>query len=190
MSGPRSGPVGTLFEIGGSGYPAGKDLGRAFFDRDRDGVLDAGEPSAILRTSLAGDITDAELTIPSVAPGDYPVQIDMPSGGAIEESRTFTVTQPYITINPPGGRAGTQVRISGFGFIPHSSGTVFLDFGNGRWDPPGEPGQNVTTDWDGNFTTGLLTIPVFLQPAAYPFLTDIPGDGGPIPVYGLFQVVP
>lgn len=190
------GPVGTIMKLGAQGYPAEEEIGRAFFDSDRDGVLDAGEPSVILRTSLAGDITFAKLTVPSVAPGSYPVQFDVPSGGAIEESRTFTVTQPFIVLGPWAGPLWTPIAVTGVGFIPNSSGSVYLDLdSNGRWDSS-ETKQTVTTNGDGVFTASLTPPYSTMFPPGYKgyynfvVRTNVPGDGGPNAVFAVFQMVP
>ena len=179
------GPVGTFTAVFGDGFAAGENLGRVFFDSNKNGAPDVGEPiTNDVTTSLDGSFS-ALLTVPSVAPGDYPVRVDFPSGGSIEQSFTFTVTQPLILVNPSAGPAGTQAWITGSGFIPLSNGSVYFDLNDtGHWDA-GEPGQDVTTDTIGNFTAGPVTVPDF-PPGYYSVRTNIPGDGGPIPVNASF----
>jgi len=192
---PASGPVDTYVTLSGHGYPAGKVIGRAFFDTDRDGVEDVGERSVTLNTSPSGAITHEDLRVPHVAPGDYLVQIDVPSGGPIE-SHLFTVTQPFIIVSPPSGPMGAPIVVMGFGFIPGTQGSIFLDLnGNGQLNIS-EPTQSIYPGSDGSFqaviTPPYATMfpPGFKGYFSFVVRTLIRGDGGPNPIFAVFQMVP
>jgi hypothetical protein len=99
-------------------------------------------------------------------------------------------------VSPPSGPLGTPIAVTGLGFIPSSSGSVYLDLnGNGRWDSS-ETKQPVTTNWEGVFTASLTppysTMFPFGYRGSYNFvvLTNVPGDGGPNRIGAVFQMVP
>ncbi len=85
-----SGAAGTTITIIGSGFAA-NTYGGVFFDINRNGTYDSGEPIQYLTTSSVGTFSTA-LIVPQVPPTAYPVTADFPVGPPSEASATFTVT--------------------------------------------------------------------------------------------------
>ncbi len=84
------GSGGTTRTITGNGVAA-NTYGGVFFDINRNGTYDSGEPIQYLTTSSAGTFSTT-LIVPSVPPTAYPVTADFPIGPPAEASATFTVT--------------------------------------------------------------------------------------------------
>ncbi len=85
-----SGAAGTTITVTGSGFAA-NTYGGVFFDINRNGTHDSGEPTQYLTTSSGGTFSTT-LIVPSVPPTAYPVTADFPIGPPAEASATFTVT--------------------------------------------------------------------------------------------------
>jgi hypothetical protein len=184
---PTSGPPGTTVTVSGSGFAASVS-GVVWFDSNNNGALDSGEPSASVTTGPLGTFT-ATLTVPTVAAGTYNIRADVPSGGPVEASATFTVLIPSITVSPTSGPPGTSVSISGTDFIPGASGFVWFDIdGDGVLDP-GEPSVSVTASATGTFTATLTVPTVPFQAAGYNIRADVP-SGGPVEASATFLVTP
>jgi hypothetical protein len=160
-----SGPVDLTITIDGYDF-AGIVMGRVFFDSDRDGTLDASEPSEWVPTHTDGTFSTT-LTVPSVALGDYPVQVDIPTGGSIQKSFTFTVTSStaYITLSPTSGRYREIITITGSGFAASTSGKVIF----------AGDSKSVTTSSDGTFST-TMSVPQ-VGTGSYAVQADIPSGG-------------
>ena len=77
---PTSGPVGTTIGVWGSGFAA-----------NTSGNVTSGLGSLFLTTKADGTFF-LNLTVSEGLPGgDYPIQADLPEGGPIEASATFTI---------------------------------------------------------------------------------------------------
>ena len=157
---PASGVPGTVITITGSGF-ALNTAGVVWFDSNGDGVKDPGEPQVSVTTTAAGAIpAGIILTVPAVAPGTYPVQADIPSGGPVEASASFTVPSPSITLSPASGVPGTVITITGSGFAINTAGVVWFDSNGNSVIDPGEPQVSVTTTAAGAIPAGIiLTVP-------------------------------
>lgn len=100
---PSSGIQGIAMTITvtGSGFSASTS-GYVWFDTDKDGVMDAGEPQSSVTTTAGGAIpAGVTLTTPVfTASSTYYVQADIPSGGSNEASKSFYVgsTTGAVTI--------------------------------------------------------------------------------------------
>jgi hypothetical protein len=161
--------------VSGSGFAASAS-GVVWFDTNGNGAVDAGEPQVSVTASASGTFT-ATLTIPSVAAGTYNIRADVPSGGSVEASATFTVVSPSITVSPTTVSSGQLITITGTGFAPAASGFVWFDIdGDGVMDP-GEPQVAVSVDAGGTFTTILTTPDV--PAGTYNIRADIP-PGSPL----------
>ena len=174
---PASGTSGTAITISGSGF-ALNTVGVVGFDSNGNGAIDPGEPQVAVTTTAAGAIpAGITLTVPAVAPGTYGVRADIPSGGSIEASASFTVSSPSVTLSPSTGGPGTAITITGSGFAPNTAGVVGFDSnGNGAIDP-GEPQVAVTTTAAGAIPAGIiLTVPA-VAPGTYGVRADIPSGG-------------
>jgi len=101
---PTSGVAGTRVAIRGIGF------------RQGDTVTLAGQPVRVLRVSPKR-IT---IAIPANATSGR-LAVARPGGAQASSGGTFTVVQPAPTISrvhPPGGAAGTEIRITGANFTP------------------------------------------------------------------------
>lgn len=85
---PTSGPVGTTITINGYGFVANTS-GLVFFDTNRNGNNNAGEPIQYLMTTANGTFSTT-LIVPAAAPGTYPVLAGFVTAGA---SENFTIIQ-------------------------------------------------------------------------------------------------
>jgi hypothetical protein len=170
---PTSGPPGTSITVTGSGFAASAS-GAVWFDSDGDSVLDPGEPSASVSTGPLGTFT-ATLTVPTVAAGTYNIRADVPSGGTVEASATFTVLIPSITVSPTSGPPGTSISVSGTNFIPGASGSVWFDLDGDSILDAGEPSVSVTASGTGTFTA-TLTVPT-VAAGTYNIRADVPSAG-------------
>ena len=184
---PTSGPPGTTVTVSGSGFAASVS-GVVWFDSNNNAALDPGEPSASVTTGPLGTFT-ATLTVPTVAAGTYNIYADVPSGGPVEASATFTVPTPSISLTPTSGPPGTSITVTGSGFNIGASGFVWFDIDNDGVLDPGEPFVSVTASATGTFTA-TLTVPIVpFQAAGYNIRADVP-SGGPIEASATFLVTP
>ena len=119
---PSSGSPGSVIPIRGSGF-AGNAHGLIFFDVNRNGVFDEGEPTQSFTTDSYGAFSTT-LTVPSVAAASYPIQADIPNGGVIEASMNFTVLAPRITLSASSGSPGSVITINGSTFAAEMSSRV------------------------------------------------------------------
>jgi hypothetical protein len=175
---PTSGPVGTSVTVTGSGF-APNTFGTVTF------------PWIIgtLTTSPTGTFT-ATLPWwgPSVPGGDYTIEADIPSGGSIEASGTFTVT-PRITLNPTHGDPDPVVwtTVKGTGFAANTPGRVFFDRdGDGVWDST-ERNKTGTTTATGTFEISLDVFGSALPHQTYQIRADFP-EGGPTEASATFTI--
>jgi len=159
---PVGGPAGTTVTITGSGF-APNTSGDVIFANTTNSVT----------TTPAGAFSTT-MTVPSVPPGDYPIRGDIPSGGSIEASATFTVTGS-IAVSPTSGPVGTTITITGSGFAAHAKGYVTLAGAS----------KAVLTSATGTFAT-TLTAPS-VSGGDYSVRGDIP-SGGSIEASATFTV--
>ena len=186
---PTSGVPGTVITITGSGF-APNTTGKVGFDSNGNNAIDPGEPQVSATTTAAGALPDGViLTVPGVSPGTFRVLTDIPSGGSIEATASFTVPMSSITLSPTSGVPGTVITITGNGFTSDTAGWVWFDSnGNGARDT-GEPQVSMTTTTAGFIPTGVtLTVPA-VAPQVYQVLGDIP-TGGTAEASASFTVTP
>ncbi len=90
---PSSGSVGTVITVTGAGFSA-NTTGYIWFDTDGDSAMDGEEPQTAVTSTDNGSIpAGITLTVPDVEPvSPYQVRADIPSGGSVETSATFTTT--------------------------------------------------------------------------------------------------
>jgi len=87
---PASGPAGSGISVNGNNFTAGSS-GVVFFDTNRNGALDSGEPNQNVTVSASGTFT-ATLIVPSAVAGVYPVMAAFPAGSSPMASINFAVT--------------------------------------------------------------------------------------------------
>lgn len=201
---PSSGYIGTVITVKCTGL-AKNVAGWVWFDSDKDGVKDTGEPQVSATTTVLGTLpAGTTLTAPAMPAGVYPVRIDVPSGTPIEASADFTLYPPSISLNPTSGTPGTEITIEGGGFATSTAGWVWFDTNGDSIKDGTEPQALFTTTAGGAIPSGLkLTVPAV--PAGSFFVrADIP-EGSPIeasepftvnpgitlsPAYGVMNTVP
>jgi hypothetical protein len=167
---PTSGSPGTTVTVSGSGFAASVS-GIVWFDSNNNGAFDLGEPSASVTTGPLGTFT-ATLTVPTVPAGTYNIYADVPSGGPVEASASFTVLIPSITVSPTTVSSGQLITIAGTDFTPGASGVVWFDIDGDGVPDPGEPQVTVTVSSGGTFITTLTTPDV--PAGTYNIRADIP----------------
>ncbi len=174
---PTSGASGTVIAITGSSF-ALNSSGWLWFDSNGDSIRDAGEPQVAVTTTGAGAIPSGTvLTAPTVAPATYQVRADIPSGGAVEASATFSIPTASISLSPTSGVPGTVTTVSGSGFTPNTAGWLWFDSNGDSVKDAGEPQVSVTTTSAGAIPSGAtLTIPS-AAPGTYLVRADIPASG-------------
>ena len=172
-----SGASGTVTTVSGSGLTVNA-AGWVWFDSNGDGVKDATEPQASVTTTSAGAIPSGiTLTVPTVAPGTYQVQADIPTGSSVEASASFTVAVRAIALSPASGAPGTVITITGSGFVPNTTGWVWFDSNGDSVKDATEPQVSMTTTTAGFIPSGMtLTVPTAAAPQVYQVLGDIPID--------------
>jgi hypothetical protein len=144
---PSSGLWGTTTTVTGGGFSNNRS-GYVWFDTDKDGVRDTGEPSRSVRTTNQGNIpSGVTLTVPTGLVADtYPIQADVPTWGSIEASAPFTVVKPSITAS-----AGANGSIS-------PSGSVEVDYtANQAFDITPNTGYHVADVLVDGASVGAVT---------------------------------
>jgi hypothetical protein len=175
---PTSGSVGTTMTVTGNGFAP-----------NTFGTVTSPWIIGTLTTSPNGTFT-ATLPWwgPSVPGGDYTIEADIPSGGSVEASATFTVTAS-ITLNPTHGHPDPVVwtTVKGTGFAANTPGRVFFDRdGDGVWDST-ERYKTPTTTATGTFEISLDVFGSALDHKTYQIMADFP-EGGPIEASATFTI--
>jgi hypothetical protein len=152
---PTSGPPGTSVTIDGSGFTPGAS-GVVWFDTNNNGAVDAGEPS--VPATADGSAFSVTLTVPDVTARSYNIRADVPLGGAVEASATFTVSTPSISITPTSGSPGTSITVVGTNFKLGATVTIFFDIDNDGQPDPGEVVGTATASNTGAFSK-VVTVP-------------------------------
>jgi hypothetical protein len=94
-----------------------------------------------------------------------------------------------ISLNPTSGKVGTNIAITGGGFTPGISGTIWFDTNGNGVRNIGENYRSITVTSTGDIPANTV-IPVPLTPAGqYQILADIP-SGGSIEASAAFSVTP
>ncbi|KFD40482.1 hypothetical protein HY02_00640 [Peptococcaceae bacterium SCADC1_2_3] len=121
---PLGGPAGTELTVSGSGFMPGGEI-LVWFDANRNGIKDNGEPSITVPSGSYGKII-ATLTVPAgLSPGAYPVRAGLPGDGAAPAN--FTVKGPTLSLSPTKGIPGTTVTVTGNRFPANTPGWVWFD---------------------------------------------------------------
>ncbi|HBQ28748.1 MAG TPA: hypothetical protein DD719_04995 [Desulfotomaculum sp.] len=112
---PSSGLPGTLITVTGSGFMPESGI-LVWFDANRNGTKDSGEPSTTVLSGSYGKII-ASLTVPAagLSPGAYPVRAGLSANEALAKAN-FTVKGPALSPSPNKGIPGTTVTVTGSRF--------------------------------------------------------------------------
>jgi hypothetical protein len=168
---PTSGGIGTTVTVAGVGFTVGA-IGRVWFDSDGDTIFDVGEPEASVPAIGVPGNFSASLIVPTVVPGAYFIRADVPAGGPVEASATFTRLAPAITLTPTTGAPGTLVTVAGVGFNATTPGRVWFDTNHNGIFEVGELEVPVTAGPAGAFSVPL-TVPT-VAPGTYFIRADVP----------------
>ena len=178
---PTSGPSGITVKVFGNGFSASADNVTIFFDKDKDGVMDANEIVACrtstvnIGTNTTGGLRNntasvgyLNFVVPEVEEyGPYTVWVN--STNTVIASATFTVGPASITLTPGQGIVGATVNIEGAGFTPDKTVDVFFDKDGDGIATSADADYKVVTEAsvgsDGTFT------------ATFPMPVPTPGPG-------------
>ena len=139
--GATEGEVGDTITVTGANFAAGSTITFAI-----DGEAVATLPTPV--TAGTDGSFAASFDIPTIAGGAHTLTV---SDGATSKTAEFTVNAT-ATMTPTSGNVGTQVTISGEGFIANHNITITYNGTALQSDTP------VTTDEDGVFTA-TFTVP-------------------------------
>jgi len=175
---PSSGAPGTTITITGTGF-ANSTPGWIWFDSNLNNVRDTTETFLSVTTTATGEIpANTKLTVPVLLANTYPVQADIPSGGAPEASNNFAVVAG-ITLTPSTGGTGTVINITGAAFAATATGWIWFDSNNNNVLDTTETSLAVTTTAAGEIPAGTtLTVPA-ITVGNYYVQADIPTTGVP-----------
>jgi hypothetical protein len=176
---PDSGYSGTVIDVTGSGFIPGSS-GYIWFDTNGDSIRDGTEPQTPVTSSASGNIpTGTNLIAPSVTPGTYQVLADIPTGDDIEASTDF-IYIITLSLNPAIGTVGTNISISGTGYLADTDGYVWFDTDGDSIRDGDEPQIPVSSNGTGGLPLGVtLTAPTVEPNSSYHVRADIP-EGTPI----------
>jgi hypothetical protein len=132
------GIVGTSVTLTGSGFDASTTY-RDCFESTETGC----GPGMSFTTDPSGNIpSDTALAVPSVAPGDYFVDVSL--GNAYATSAPFTVTSASLQLTPSSGPVGTSIGVTGSGFNPSQLYSFCFQL-SGAACPAGAPATFTST---------------------------------------------
>lgn len=121
---PPNGVFGDKVVISGSGFSGNQPIALTI-----DGNPIAVTPSP-LTSGANGSIDNVSFDIPAIAGGIHTVRASDQDGHFCEA--TLTVS-PKISVTPASGTVGTQITVTGNGFVP---GAVSLTWDNAAFDSP------------------------------------------------------
>ncbi len=180
---PSSGSPGTLITVTGRGFTPGGEI-LVWFDTNKNGNKDNGEPSTTVPSDSSGKII-AALTVPAtgLSPEDYPVQAGLSATGALAKTN-FTVKGATLSLSPNKGIPGTTVIVTGHRFPANTPGWVWFDT-NGNYErDSGEFYKKVTANGYGKFIVSL-TIPSVAAGVYY-----IRAELSPVMASGSINILP
>jgi len=182
---PSSGSPGTLITVTGSGFMPGEVT--VWFDTNRNGTKDSGEPSTTVTSGADGKII-AALSVPAgLSPEAYPVRASLSGDNTASAQANFTVKGPTLFLSPNKGIPGTTVTVTGQRFSANTPGWVWFDANGDYVRDSGEFSKRVTANGYGKFTVSL-TIPS-VPAGVYHIRVNLP-EGGPIEASGSIIILP
>ena len=148
----NEGTVGSKINIEGTGFAARKTV--SFF-------IDSISISGTATTDSSGKFTSVNLIVPAIVGGDHTIKAQDSIFNSATDS--FSVS-PSLSISPNKGAVGTNVTITGNGFLSIANNPIIITY-NGTVVTTSPP--SVTADGNGNFgatfkipfgTSGIGTI--------------------------------
>jgi hypothetical protein len=139
---PGSGVPGTQLIVAGQHFDAGQ-----YIDIYYDGTL----MSEGTKTSASGDFS-IPFIIPESCKGDHPILVDVGTNviGTIEKQTSFYAT-PGLAVSPNKGPAGTNVTVTGHGFVKNEDGIELMYYTNE--DTYQRVGRDIKADANGSWET-------------------------------------
>lgn len=136
---PGSGVPGTQLIVQGQHYDPGMHI-----DVYYDGVL----MSEGTKTSATGAFS-IPFIIPESCKGDHQIIVDVESNsiGIIKKETTFYATAG-LTVNPSKGPVGTNVTVTGHGFVKNEHGIKLMYYTDGGYD---KVGTNIIANAQGHW---------------------------------------
>ena len=160
ITGPGTGPPGTLTEVTASGFFSGDTVAMQF---GPTGVTCTnGDPQTV-----AGDGSFVcNFVVPPSSPSHNPYTVEATTAddGSIDATDYFTITAPALTLTPTGGPVGTSVTVAGTDFVAGATVSVtgaapFSVAFTGCTVGTSPTGSSVTTDVTGAFSCTFAVPP-------------------------------
>lgn len=148
---PSNGPPGTTVKVTGSGFDAG-ELVNLYWNCTAGSC--SGTPLDSESASATGTFTGS-ITVPGATNGSFSVGAQGGTSGLFAAA-PFTVN-PVLTISPTKGNPGTSVTVSGVGYVPGETVSIY---GGCKVAPCSGPLLAATSaDTAGNISGVSITIP-------------------------------
>lgn len=130
--------------VSGSNFPAG-EYGKVYFDSNKNGRWDAGEPYKSVTVSSDHKIPSVKLRTGNVIPGEYEVRYE----GSVSWGTKFSIKdQKILQLSVTSGIATEEISVSGENFPANEYGKIYFDSNkNMKWDA-GEPYRSVSITSD------------------------------------------
>ena len=137
---PTSGSIGDTLTVNGTGFSKTKDVTISFNN------VTMTLTSGTARTDSDGSFDNLKFNVPAIAAGPYDVKAKDTANKT--DTAVFTI-ECTATINPTRGNVGTELTVSGTGFLP--SGTVTIKY-------DGTEVTSATVGTEGSFSATFATL--------------------------------
>lgn len=115
---PTSGSIGDTVTVNGTGFSKTKDV-TIYFNN-----VTMTLTSGTARTDSDGSFDNLKFNVPEIGAGRYDVEAE----DTADKTDTAVFTIEYTaTINPTRGNVGTELTVSGTGFVPGRTATIKYD---------------------------------------------------------------
>jgi hypothetical protein len=143
---PGSGVPGTQLIIEGQYFDAGK-----YVDIYYDGTL----MSEGNKTSAGGNFA-ITFTIPESCKGDHKVLVNVGTSVGTIKIETYFYVKPGLTVSPEEGPVGTNVTVTGHGFVKNEDGIELMYYTDGGYE---RVGSDIRADAKGRWETNFQIPP-------------------------------
>lgn len=143
---PGSGVPRTQLIIEGQQFDAGKYVD-IYYDET---LMSEGN-----KTSASGDFAIA-FTIPESCKGDHKVLVDVGTSVGTIEIETYFYVKPGLTVSPAKGPVGTNVTVTGHGFVKNEDGIELMYYTDGGYE---RVGSDIRADAKGSWETSFQIPP-------------------------------
>ncbi len=115
---PTSGSIGDTVTVNGTGFSKTKDV-TIYFNN-----VTMTLTSGTARTDSDGSFDNLKFNVPEIGAGRYDVEAEDTADNT--DTAVFTI-ECTATINPTRGNVGTELAVSGTGFVPGRTATIKYD---------------------------------------------------------------